>query len=145
MNINDNSQQEILEIGFARGQLERKDDEQSNPSETQSSVATNSKPSEVLNKNSAQKSKIEIEKYKKELKQVYANAENNTFSKVLFTVAGTKRKYTQINYFFTGPTEFEEEPDEKQTFSYKCKICIINGYFNHKPIECALGKFSYII
>lgn len=104
-----------------------------------SNITANSKQSDVLNSNSSQKSKLQIEKYKNELKKDYADAENNNFPKVVFRVAGTSRKYTQINHFFDGPTEFEDEPDEKGTFAYKCKICVINGFLNHKPIECALG------
>jgi hypothetical protein len=69
-------------------------------------TATNSKPGDNMNENSKQKSKLQIEKYEKELRQLYQDAENNKIPKVVFTFAGTNRKYTPINRFFDGPIEF---------------------------------------
>jgi hypothetical protein len=54
-------------------------------------------------------------------------------------VAGIRKNYCSITSFFDGPTEFDEEPQKGQTFEYKCKICTIEGFYNHKQVKCHPG------
>jgi hypothetical protein len=85
------------------------------------------------------KEKTQVDMYKAELKDLYKQAENKSFPKVIFTIAGCRKKYTQIVNFFDGPREFLEEPDEEALFDYKCKLCVIEG-IKTKLFKCKPGK-----